>query len=292
MQRISLAILVLMLNLSLAAADSYGQEKPLTPAEQYQALRKEADRASSSGVPLTDAERLKFVGRAYKRRFEFAHKFLELAEKHPDDPIALDALMQAVWQVNGTPWPVELVGEDTARAKAFELIQRDHLQSDKLGALCQRVSWGFCKEYETFLRAVLAKSPHKDIQATASLSLGQHLHNRLQRLDMCKEQPELAREFADLFGKEYLAELQQQDRAKAMQQIEAIFEQTAAKYGDAKLPGGDAVAERAQAELFGIRHLTVGKQAPDIEGEDQDGKRFKLSDYRGKVVLLDFWSYV
>jgi peroxiredoxin len=30
--------------------------------------------------------------------------------------------------------------------------------------------------------------------------------------------------------------------------------------------------------------------APDIEGEDQDGVRFKLSDYRGKVVLLDFWS--
>jgi len=292
MQRISPAIPVLMLNLSLAAADAVGQDKPPTPAEQYQALRNEADRASSSGVPLTDAERLKFVGRAYKHRFELAHKFLELAEKHSDDPIALDALMQAVWQVNGTPWPVELVGKDTARARAFELIQRDHIQSDTLGPLCQRVSYGFCKEYETFLRAVLAKNPHKNVQATASLSLGQHLHNRLQRLDMCKEQPELAKEFADLFGKEYLAELQRQDRAAVLQQIEAIFEQTAKKYGDAKLPGGDAVAERAQAELFGIRHLTVGKQAPDIEGEDQDGKHFKLSDYRGKVVLLDFWSYV
>src|SRR5262245_50426234 len=213
MQRFSPAIPVLMLNLSLAAADAIGQDKPPTPAEQYQALRKEADRASSSGVPLTDAERLKFVGQAYKRRFQLAHKFLELAEKHPDDSIALDALMQAVWQVNGTPWPVELVGEDTARARAFELIQRDHIQSDKLGPLCQRVSYGFCKEYETILRAVLAKNPHKNVQATASLSLGQHLHNRLQRLDMCKEQPELAKEFADLFGKEYLAELQRQDRA-------------------------------------------------------------------------------
>jgi peroxiredoxin len=52
------------------------------------------------------------------------------------------------------------------------------------------------------------------------------------------------------------------------------------------------VAGRAGAELFAIRHLGVGKVAPDIEGEDQDGKRFKLSDYRGKVVLLDFWSHV
>ena len=50
------------------------------------------------------------------------------------------------------------------------------------------------------------------------------------------------------------------------------------------------VAEQAQPELFGLRHLSVGKMAPDIEGQDQDGVGFKLSDYRGKVVLLDFWS--
>ncbi len=36
--------------------------------------------------------------------------------------------------------------------------------------------------------------------------------------------------------------------------------------------------------------LPVGDPAPDIVGEDTDGKLFKLSDYRGKVVLLDFWG--
>jgi hypothetical protein len=30
--------------------------------------------------------------------------------------------------------------------------------------------------------------------------------------------------------------------------------------------------------------------APEIVGTDQDGKEFKLSDYRGKVVMLDFWA--
>jgi hypothetical protein len=292
MQRIAGGILVLMLNLSVMADAGNGQDKPASPAEQYKTLRKEYDRASSSGVPLTDAERLKFVGRAYQHRNALAQKFLELAEKHPNDPIALDALMRAVWQVNTTPWPVELVGEDTARAKAFALIQRDHLRSDRLGPLCQRVSYGFCKEYETFLSAVLAKNPHKKVQATACLALGHFLNNRLQRLDLCKEQPELAKEFAGLYGKEYLAELLRQDRDKAIKEIESVFEQAAEKYGDVKLPGGDTVAERAKAELFAIRNLSVGKKAPDIEGEDQDGKRFKLSDYRGKVVLLDFWSYV
>ena len=35
----------------------------------------------------------------------------------------------------------------------------------------------------------------------------------------------------------------------------------------------------------------IGKPAPEIEGEDIDGKPMKLSDFRGKVVLLDFWGH-
>lgn len=34
----------------------------------------------------------------------------------------------------------------------------------------------------------------------------------------------------------------------------------------------------------------VGSEAPEIEGVDLDGVEFKLSDYRGKVVMLDFWG--
>ena len=34
----------------------------------------------------------------------------------------------------------------------------------------------------------------------------------------------------------------------------------------------------------------VGQLAPEIEGVDLEGTDFKLSDYRGKVVLLDFYG--
>jgi cytochrome oxidase Cu insertion factor (SCO1/SenC/PrrC family) len=34
----------------------------------------------------------------------------------------------------------------------------------------------------------------------------------------------------------------------------------------------------------------VGKPAPEIVGFDTDGVNFKLSDYKGKVILLDFWG--
>jgi hypothetical protein len=106
MGRIGVGILVYVLALTPAVAQDKGGDRSASPAEQYKTLRDEYERASSSGVPLSDAERLKFVGLAYKHRYAIALKFLELAEKHPNDPIALDALTRAVWQVNATPWPI------------------------------------------------------------------------------------------------------------------------------------------------------------------------------------------
>ena len=43
--------------------------------------------------------------------------------------------------------------------------------------------------------------------------------------------------------------------------------------------------------LFRIQHLSVGRPAPEISGRDVSGKAFKLSDYRGKVVVVDFWGH-
>lgn len=39
-----------------------------------------------------------------------------------------------------------------------------------------------------------------------------------------------------------------------------------------------------------IKDIQVGDHLRDISGVDLDGKRHKLSDYLGKVILLDFWS--
>jgi hypothetical protein len=36
--------------------------------------------------------------------------------------------------------------------------------------------------------------------------------------------------------------------------------------------------------------LAAGSPAPEIMGEDMQGVPFKLSDYRGQIVILDFWG--
>jgi hypothetical protein len=36
--------------------------------------------------------------------------------------------------------------------------------------------------------------------------------------------------------------------------------------------------------------FSIGAVAPDIEGIDLDGTAFKLSDYKGQVLFVDFWG--
>jgi len=59
---------------------------------------------------------------------------------------------------------------------------------------------------------------------------------------------------------------------------------------------GKHAGTRAAARARGLRNeaeglLAVGKTAPDFEAVDVDGAKFRLSDYRGKVVVLDFWGF-
>jgi hypothetical protein len=39
-----------------------------------------------------------------------------------------------------------------------------------------------------------------------------------------------------------------------------------------------------------VAGFEVGNIAPEIDGEDVQGDVFRLSEYRGKVVVLDFWG--
>src|SRR5262249_5099057 len=53
---------------------------------------------------------------------------------------------------------------------------------------------------------------------------------------------------------------------------------------------GDSVSEAARKKIYFIDNLTVGKKAPDFECELLDGRKAKLSDFRGNVVVLDVWA--
>ena len=56
-------------------------------------------------------------------------------------------------------------------------------------------------------------------------------------------------------------------------------------------PSTPLTLAEAEADLVrSIRHGTVGATLPDVTGMRLDGVEESLSDYRGRVVLLDFWA--
>ena len=283
--------------MSLPIAVEAGQADLGTPRQQYSAILKEYNPASGGlRKATTDLERKAAV----ERLARFPSKFVELAAKHPEDPIALTALRQAVQAVGSTDSAAQITWEtnradfpagstDGSAGRTVALVLRHHVLSEKLGPVIDRMRYGYRMEYEKCLSTVLEKNPHRDVQALTCLALAQFLQDKLRMIRLAEDRPELAECYEIVFGKDFLPALQRLGQAGLATRIESLFERAAKEYGDVKFRSG-TVGETAKSELYDIRHLGVGKVAPNIVGKDQDGKQFKLSDYRGKVVLLYFWS--
>ena len=71
----------------------------------------------------------------------------------------------------------------------------------------------------------------------------------------------------------------------------ALFERLAKEYGEERYRETTYGAmAHAHLNVHDREALAIGKPAPEIEGIDHDGKPMKLSDFKGKVVVLDFWG--
>jgi thiol-disulfide isomerase/thioredoxin len=62
------------------------------------------------------------------------------------------------------------------------------------------------------------------------------------------------------------------------------------KQAERMLAHKKTLADVARAKIDEMENLVAGKPAPAIDGIGMDGKSLKLSDYRGKVVVLVFWG--
>jgi len=142
------------------------------------------------------------------------------------------------------------------------------LKPERILNICQQLSFNAGKGGESLLRTIMDKDQRRDVQGVACLSLASAMKQRADEI----------------------VEKDAKEAARIRKDCEELFERCVEKFADVKAGFRGTVGERAKGELFEIRNLAVGLPAPKVEGEDQDGKKFTLSDYKGKVVLLDFWS--
>src|SRR5262245_59194354 len=187
----------------------------------------------------------------YPQADTYAPRFLQLAQESPKDSAALDPL---VWIATNCR-----SGATKERKTSLELLLKEHAKSPQLKKVAQSLIYSERETTEPWLRALLKEATDKEVKGWGTYALG-----RVLRAE-------------DGSGNRNLSE------------AEKLFEDVASNYGDVK-GYGQSLADAAKGELFEMRHLGIGQVAPDIQGEDLDGKKFKLSDYRGKVVVIDFWG--
>lgn len=153
-------------------------------------------------------------------------------------------------------WITMNMAGSEAGTKAMDTLFEKYIDNEKMVNLCTVLAQGRMpvKNADAKLEQLIEESPHKAVRASATMALAKNV----------------------------------KDETRA----EELYESLIANYGDLTSPmtRGKTFKEAADNALFQLKYLSIGKIAPDIEGEDLDGVAFKLSDYRGKVVVLDFWG--
>ena len=201
-----------------------------------------------------------------------------------EDPTDIAALNTIVWMLDNSREPAD-------RKSLVALIEKHHMDRPEMGDLCDR----FSSENPELLTKLVANSKHVDVRGRACNAMAEGLKNDIRMAEyLATAKPEDLDGMKGYLGEEKLAALKTFDAIAAQQEIEKIYERVAKEFSDVKVNAGTkretTLGKQANGALFEIRNLAVGKPAPEIAGADLDSVDFKLSDYKGKVVLLDFWG--
>ncbi len=175
----------------------------------------------------------------------------------------LPRFLKAAATVKGTPEEAKLLfylltksGRNRALSNsAFKALKARHAKSKGWGPVLRILPWVLPKDETIEFFSRLAKeSPHPEVRIMA-----QYVAASTIRRDK-KASPD-AKKAA----------------AKVLDEIKSQHPES--------LPGLSM-----NGNQFIKEHLQIGMKAPDIIGKDVYGKPMKLSDFLGRVVVIDFWG--
>lgn len=232
-----------------------GEKAPLKPAEHLEHIqkrfKKQLERLQKAFRSAETAAQRQQIQQEYAAlQRSETAGALQLAEKSPD-------LSAAAFE-----WVVRAMVDDTARQQAKRRWLTAYANDSRLASVLAVM--GMADE-RPFLRQLVKKSSNPNVLGSACF----HLAMSLRRQD----------------------KLTDKEQAEAI----SLLERVVAKHSKQMLflPGGrpaGKLGDLAGPPLYEFKYLSVGKVAPEIVGEDIDGDALKLSDYRGRVVVLSFWG--
>ena len=174
---------------------------------------------------------------------------------------------------------ISLNGGKEAKAQALDKMMTHHIDNDEM----LKVIDSFARQMpstdveNSFKR--ICDSANGHIKHHAAIGFAKFLSMRDLYRDSFAGMSEEDLKMVDKDMVEYLnKEPDPSDQIKLEKMLESYVE------------NNESLIEEAKKRLFVMQNISIGKVAPEIVGSDLDGQEFKLSDYRGKVVLIDFWG--
>lgn len=220
------------------------------------------------------AEKRKIAAEMNPDVSEVADELMAIVDESPDAPAAFDALS----------WVATNMRQGNMHDAAIDQLMENHFDREEMSSISTSLSRGLPSEkIEQRLRILIEKSPHREVRGRATFDLATYLA-RLPDLVEFADDPRMAESLGET-GVSYLKNFVQSD-----ERVEALYTTVANDYADIRGARGGTLGAEVEKALFALRHLGIGKVAPDIEGVDLDGEAFKLGEYRGNVVMLDFWG--
>lgn len=281
---------------ALPAQKPAEEAKPAAPvgtrAERLDALQKEHDEAMNAYYDLfrnaKSQEEMQEIAKTAKQpdTAPFVARAKALLAEDPKDDVALQAIQ----------WLMENNRDDAQQPELCALVEQHHLAKEAMGDFVRLLAYQGASGHKLVER-LSKESPHETVRGRALFQLAdgamedRRFASELQKMPDGDEK----NSYKAYLGDERFAKLLKLDPAQAEKDALALFQRVKSEYGKVVLHPGTpyetTLAAAAEANVFEIQNLAIGKVAPEITGEDVAGVAFKLSDYRGKVVMLDFWGF-
>jgi thiol-disulfide isomerase/thioredoxin len=216
-------------------------------------------------------------------------RIFELAAQDPASPVAFAAFE---WVVTNRQ---VAAGARNLRPYGLKAVEQLHdhgyFTNPTIAPMCWSIghSWD-CRHKPTleFLQQVMTNNPNRDARGNATFALACLVKEKSEMLGWLNTPDFLTGEWL----KAATEEARTTDALTLRRDAERLFENVIQAYSNCPSHGfkESTLGEKAAPELYELQHLWIGQAAPEIEGEDLDGGKLKLSDYRGKVVLVSFWG--
>ncbi len=259
MTRTLTALLTAALLVAASGAADEPKPKPSEVAEKFEALKKNYATATDAYEKLVRAGKAAEAKAALERNNpnDRLTKMVELAFFHPSDSASFDVLHFLV--IHGES---DLYLWD----QVMGLLRRDHVASPKMKHVV-RLLVKRDDDTASLLRDLISKNPDRKVAAQACRLLLDYTGTEVQTAAEITAKPYLKPLLERRAGEEYLKRVLT-DLEKNKKEAAELTDLLADKYKGV------------------LPDLAAGMLLPEVAVEDLAGKKVKLADLRGKVVVL------